>query len=208
MQGKEYLIDLFQILNKNLQYNREFYAIEEIVDKMYLYDKEKAIEWSIYLLNKFSTKGLADFKNGESDIISFIEELLIMLCANVSYKEIIPLIHDKIVHDNRIYIWKFILDTKNFNSYILDYIEETIDKNNDKEFKELKTFFGYIADNQNLIEEDAINLIDFFCEILETFVNKEYIKNRKQLDFFYSLIEYVPYQPENALLKSYFIDFI
>lgn len=205
-------MDLFQALDKNLQYDREFNAIEKIVDKMYQYDKNIAIEWTTHLLNKFSAKGLADFKNGynsESDIASFIEELLIILCANVSYKEIIPLIHDKIVHGyNRIYIWKFILDTKNFNSYIMDYIEETINKNNDKEFEDLKTTLAYILDNQNLIEEDAIDLIDFLCEILETFVNEEYIKNQKQLDFFYSLLEYIPYQPENTLLKSYFIDFI
>ena len=57
-------MDLFQKLNKNLQFEREFYAMEEIVEGMYQYDKEKAIEWTIYLLNKFTTKGLSDFKNG------------------------------------------------------------------------------------------------------------------------------------------------
>ncbi len=212
MQGKEYLIDLFQTLDRNLQYDREFYAVEEIVDKMYQYDKEQAVEWTIHLLNKFAAKGLADFKNGydyESNVNSFIEELIIMLCNNVSYKQIIHLIHDKIVHGyNRIYIWKFILKGDNFNSYFMDYIEKKLNKNNDKDFEELKTSFGYIMDNQNLIEEDAIDLIDFLCEILETFVNKEYIKNQKQLDFFYSLLDYIPCQPNNALLKSYFIDFI
>ncbi len=212
LQGKEYLIDLFQTLDKNLQYEREFYAMEEIVEKMYQYDKEQAIEWTMYLLNKFATKGLSDFRNGyckEADVNSFIEGLMFTLCINVPYKNLIYLIHNKIFHAcDRIYIWKFVLNSENFNAYFIDYIQEILNQNNDKEYTELRNLFACILDNQNLIEEDAFDLIDFLIKIFDTFVDKEYIKNQKQLDFFYSLLEYVPYQPDNALLKSYFIDFI
>lgn len=212
MQGKEYLMDLFETLNKNLQFEREFYAMEEIVEGMYQYDKEKAIEWTIYLLNKFTTKGLSDFRNGyckEANINSFIEGLLFTLGINVPYEKLIHLIHDNIFHAcDRIYIWKFILNSENFNAYFREIIEITLNKNNDKEYTELKNLFACILDNQNLIEEDVFDLVEFLIKIFETFVDNEYIKNQKQLDFFYSLLEYVPCQPENAVLKSYFIDFI
>lgn len=212
MQGKDYLIDLFQTLDKNLQYDREFYAIEEIVDKMYNYDKNQAIEWTIHLLNKFASKGLADYKNGyckEANITSFIEELIFKLCANLPYKEIMYLIHDKIVNAfNRIFIWKFILNSEKFNTYFTDQIEKALIRNDNTKFEEVKKLFLCILDNQNLIEEDAIDLIDFLSDIFDTYVNKHYIKSQKQLDFFYSLLQYIPHQPDNALLKSYFIDFI
>lgn len=208
LNGKNFLTDLFHTLDKNLQNEREFSAVQEIVREMYKYDSKRAIKWTIHLLNKYGSKGLSNYNN-HANVNNFLEEIIIMLCDKISYKRIIPLVHNKIVNTyNKVYIWKFLFQNENFNSYFLDYIEQTIIKNNDEGYKELKTNISYIMDHQHLIDKEAIDFTNFLCDILDTFINGKYIKNQKQLDFFYSLLDYIPYQPDNALLKSYFINYI
>ena len=128
LKGKEYLINLYETLIKNLQFDREFESMNHIVHKMYEYDKNMAKEWTIYLLNKYTVKGLADFGNeynSEPAIMEFIKQLITDLQKNFSYKEIILIINNKIEKGfNRFYLWRFLLKDSPFYDYFKDFIEK------------------------------------------------------------------------------------
>lgn len=208
LKGKEYLIDIYTTLEKNLQFDREFYAMNNIVTKMYDIDKNMAIDWTIHLLNKYASKGLTDYKNGydkEANIRDFIETLVIDLCKNLSYKDIIFLIHDNITqYSCRFYLWQFILSSETFNCYFADYMEEKL-KNND--YEELTKIIKNVVDYQGYIEEEVFDIVNFISNIIEQFIYEDFIK-QKQLDFLYSLIDYVPTESDKSYLKSFFIDYI
>lgn len=208
LRGKEFLIDLYNILERNLQLDREFYAINRIVDKMYIFDKELANKWAIHLINKFASQALTDYKNNydnSANIKSFIEELVIIFCEHNDYQTVIKLIHDKIsLYQSRFFIWRFIVYSKEFNDYFFQLLEHDMKRNR---YDTITRIIKSIIDSQCYIEEGIFDSVDFLARIIETTIDKEYIK-QGQLDFLYSLTGYVPLDLDKAYLKSYFVKFI
>ena len=182
--------------------------MNHIVHKMYEYDKNMAINWTIHLLNKYTLKGLADYNNeyvSETGIMEFIKNLIIDLNKNLSYKEIILLIHNKIEKGfNRFYLWQFLLRSSQFYNYLMNFIEEKLKQN---EYKELEELINSIIDNQNFIDEDVFNLVEFLSDIIEHFIDEDFI-TQDNLDYLYSLIDYVPSDYDKCYLKSLFIDYL
>ncbi|HAB66810.1 MAG TPA: hypothetical protein DCE23_05535, partial [Firmicutes bacterium] len=79
---KDYLIDLYEIISKNIQFEEEYNAVIDIVYKMYSYDIDLATNWSIELLNMYGGRILYN-KNKDDNYIatiySFIDTLIVYL---------------------------------------------------------------------------------------------------------------------------------
>ena len=97
--GKEYLIDLYDTLIKNMQFDSEFFAISDIVDKMYSYDKELATKWTFSLIDNYGTKALHDYKmdwDEDANVRALVNNLINSLRDNYKLDEIIKMIHDHV----------------------------------------------------------------------------------------------------------------
>lgn len=206
--GKAFLIDLYNTLERNLQLDREFQAINHVVEKMYHFNKEQANIWVIHLINKYACQGLVDYKNNydnSANIKDFLEELVKSFCSHNDYKTVIQLIHDKVqLYQSRFFIWKFIIYSNEFHEYFFQLLEHDMKMSR---YDTISRIIQNIIDNQCFIEEGIFDSVDFLAQIIEHEIEKDYIQ-QKQLNFLYSLIDCVTDDFDKAYLKSYFINFI
>lgn len=206
--GKEYLIDLYDTLTKNMQFDSEFFAISDIVDKMYSYDKELATKWSFTLIDNYGAKALHDYKmdwDEEANVRSLIDNLLHSLRDNYKLDEIIKMIHSRVyLVQVRFFLWKYIFgpygETNAFIKIFDEYIKE-------KKYDEAFELVKMVVDNQGYIEEAVFDITSFLNLIISTYCSNK-IEDQELLDFLYSLIDLVSSDHAKAFLKTNFIDYL
>ena len=62
-------------------------------------------------------------------------------------------------------------------------------------------------DNQNFINADVFDLVEFLSNIIEYFLGKDFI-NQENLNYLYSLVDYATTDYDKCYLKSLFIDYL
>ena len=207
--GKEYLIDLYDTLIKNMQFDSEFFAISDIVDKMYSYDKELATKWTFSLIDNYGTKALHDYKmdwDEDANVRALVNNLINSLRDNYKLDEIIKMIHDHVyLVQVRFFLWTYLFgpykDTNAFIKFFDEYIQS-------KKYDEAFDLVKMVVDNQGYIEEAVFDITAFLNLIIETYCNNKKIENQELLDFLYSLIDLVSSEHAKAFLKANFIDYL
>lgn len=208
LKGKEFLIDVYTVIQRNPQLDRDFFALNSIIKKMYCFDKDLANQWTIQLLNQYTSQGIIDYKNKfseNSDLVSFLEELIFIFCQNNSYQVIVQLIHDKIsMYQGRFFIWKFVINNEDFKTYFFQLLDHDLKQDR---YDTIQRIILNIIETQGYIEEGLFDITDFLASIIEHVIQKDYMK-QKQLNFIYSLINLAINTFDKAYLKTYFLDFI
>lgn len=208
-RGPNYLTDLYNTLSSNLQNPDEFYAIIDIIEKMYTYDTTIATKWTIELLNKYTNKILNNNINPDlsAAIYSLTDTLLIYLLRHHSLTKVIKLIHKQIKLSNtRILLWSYLFGSETPNNIFKNYFDELISH---KKYDEAHKLVTIIIDNQNYIPSNIFNSVAFLNNLINSYTkNKEKIKNQQLLDMLYSLVDLIPTPEDQALLKTNFINYI
>ncbi len=208
-RGTNYLTDLYNTLSSNLQTPAEYYAIIDIIEKMYTYDTKIATKWTIELLNKYSSKILNNNINPDLyiAIYSLNDTLLIYLVRHHSLTEVIKLIHKQIKLSNtRTLLWSYMFGSETPNNIFKNYFDELISH---KKYDEALKLVTIIVDNQNYIPPNIFNPVTFLNNLINSYTkNKEKIKNQQLLNMLYSLVDLIPTPEDKALLKANFINYI
>lgn len=208
LKGKEFLIDVYTVIQRNPQLDRDFFALNSIIKKMYFFDKDLANQWTIQLLNQYTSQGIIDYKNKFSennDISSFLEELIFIFCQNNSYQKIVQLIHDKIpMYQCRFFIWTYVINNEDFKTYFFQLLDHDLKQDR---YDTIQRIILNIIETQGYIEEGLFDTTNFLANIIEHVIQKDYIK-QSQLNFLYELINLVQDSFNKAYLKTYFLDFI
>lgn len=208
--GKEYLIDLYDTLHKKLQFDSEFFAISEIVDKMYSYDKELATKWTFSLLDNYGTKALHDYKidfNEDADVRALVDNLIHSLRENYALDEIIKMIHSRVyLVQVRFFLWTYIFGPYKETNAFLKIFDTYIQAKN---YKEAFDLVKMVVDNQGYIEESVFDITSFLDLIIKTYCSKSNkVTDQELLDFLYSFIDLVSIERAKAFLKTNFIDYL
>lgn len=206
--GKEYLIDLYDALIKNMQFDSEFFAISDIVDKMYSYDKELATKWTFSLIDNYGTKALHDYKmdwDEDANVRALVDNLIHSLRDNYKLDEIIKMIHDCVyLVQVRFFLWTHIFGPYKETNAFIKFFDEYIQS---KKYDEAFGLVKMVVDNQGYIEEAVFDITSFLNLIIETYCNNK-IEDQELLDFLYSLVDLVSSEHAKAFLKANFIDYL
>ncbi len=208
--GKEYLIDLYDTLIKNMQFDSEFFAISDIVDKMYSYDKELATKWTFSLIDNYGTKALHDYKmdwDEDANVRALVNNLIHSLRDNYKLDEIIKMIHDRVyLVQVRFFLWTYIFGPYKETNAFINFFDEYIQS---KKYDEAFDLVKMVVDNQGYIEEAVFDITAFLNLIIETYCTKrKKIEDQELLDFLYSLVDLVSSEHAKAFLKANFIDYL
>lgn len=207
-KGKDYLIDVHDTLYRLLNYDKDFFAMAAVVDKMFCYDIELATNWSIDLLNRYGTQGLSDYKNNfdnGSNVRGFIEAIIESLEQHYNMGELIMLLHQKIYFEAvRHYLWVYLFYPYNENNGFLKYLDNIL-KNQD--YKTAFDIISKVMDCHDVIDYEVFDPNNFLLSIIEKYTIKK-IDDKDLLDFLYSLIQFDPTDFGKAVLKSCFVNYI
>lgn len=209
-QGKDYLVDLYDTLYKDLRFDTEFFAIANVVSKMYSYDKEKATSWSFQLINRYGVKALRDSVNDfdyEGAIRDFIDDLIHDLIDNYDIGNVIKLIHDRVrLYEVKFFLWSYLFSPNRETNKMIIYFDELIKS---KKYDEAKKMMQLVIDNQGYIPIEIFDATLFLNNIIATYTSMGHkIKDQQLLDLLYSFVDLVPEKFNKAVLKSNFVDYI
>lgn len=207
---KDYLIDLYEIISKNIQFEEEYNAVIDIVYKMYSYDIDLATNWSIELLNMYGGRILYN-KNKDDNYIatiySFIDTLIVYLTRFHDLDNVIKIIDDKIKKDEmKFLLLKYLFGPEDENNLFKKYFDQLI---NNKEYDYAYQIIKIIISRNDNVRKDIFNITEFLNSIIHSYTsNKEIIDNQKLLELLYSLVYLAPSEVDKAILETNFVDYI
>lgn len=209
-QGKEYLVEVYDVLKKDLRFDHEFYAMVDVVNKMYSFDMQLATEWTTFLINRYGIQGVRDAINEfdyEADIRSFIDDLLRGLMEHYTFDGIIKLIHEQVSrYDVRQFLWTYLFSPNREKNKFIVYFDEIIQ---DKKYTTAYEMVSMIMDNQVYIPCEIFDSTHFLNDIIANYTNrKEKIEDQQLLDLLYSFVDLIPTEHGKAVLKSNFVDYL
>lgn len=206
--GKDYLSDLFSVLSKNMSEANEYYAITNIVYKMYSYDIQLATDWTLELLNKYASKRFCVIDvDLDASINCFIDTLIVYLMRYHSLDKVIKLIDKNIkLYEVRFLLWNYLFGPDMKDNVFKRYFDELV---SNKKYDEAYEIVSLVLKNQGYIPNDIFNATAFLNGIINSYTkNKNTIKKQALLDMLYSLVSLVPAVSDQAVLKSNFVEFI
>ncbi len=203
---QKFLNNLYLDLKDNLEYDIEFHSMTKIINKMYKYDKDTAIDWSFNMIKKYIKQAIPDKKYNytkTANINDFLKDLLTFLVENLELQDVILLISSNILDPiEKIFIWGIIFNSpKNiFIEYLDNFI---INEDYDAAYKSIET----IIDKKNQIDKTIFDQSSFLFKIIRYYVEDSII-NEDLLNFLYSLEKFFTSNVDKAVFKSFFIESI
>lgn len=209
-QGKEFLIDLYETLSKNPQYDTEYYSLADVVGKMYSYDIELATTWTIKLINKYGVHALRDYMNDfdyDAAVRDFINDIIRDLCKYQGIDGTVQIIHDRIkLAEVRGFLWTYLFSPKREKNKFIIYFDELIQE---EKYSDARNMVKLVIENSHLIPYEIFDATYFLKRIIEHYTcRKEKIKDQELLDLLYSFSDLVTTEFGKAVLKSTFVDYI
>ena len=178
---QKFLNNLYLDLKDNLEYDIEFHSMTKIINKMYKYDKDTAIDWSFNMIKKYIKQAIPDKKYNytkTANINDFLKDLLTFLVENLELQDVILLISSNILDPiEKIFIWGIIFNSpKNiFIEYLDNFI---INEDYDAAYKSIET----IIDKKNQIDKTIFDQSSFLFKIIRYYVEDSII-NEDLLNF-------------------------
>lgn len=207
-KGKDYLVDVHDTLYRLLNYDKDFFAMAAVVDKMFYYDIELGTKWATDLLNRYGVQGLADYKNNfdyDSNVRGFIEAIIETLEQHYSMGDIIKLFHKEIhLGSVRHFLWVYLFHPYNENNGFLKYLDVILKKG---DYETAFKIISMVLECHDVIDHEVFDPTNFLLSIIEKYTKKK-IEDKKLLDFLYSLVQFDPTDFGKAVLKSCFVDYI
>ncbi len=203
---QKFLNNLYLDLKDNLEYDIEFHSMTKIINKMYKYDKDTAIDWSFNMIKKYIKQAIHHKKYNytkTANINDFLKDLLTFLVENLELQDVILLISSNILDPiEKIFIWGIIFNSpKNiFIEYLDNFI---INEDYDAAYKSIET----IIDKKNQIDKTIFDQSSFLFKIIRYYVEDSII-NEDLLNFLYSLEKFFTSNVDKAVFKSFFIESI
>ncbi len=209
-KGKEFLIDLFNTLSKNPQFDSEYYSLSDVVGKMYSYDVDLATTWSIQLINQYGVHALRDFMNDfdyDAAVRDFINDLVYDLCKYQGIDGTVQIIHDKVQLDEvRGFLWTYLFGPSREKNKFIIYFDELVTQ---KKYSDAEEMVKLVMANSHLIPYEIFDATYFLNRLVEHFTcRKEKIKDQKLLDLLYSFADLIPTEFGKAVVKSNFVDYL
>lgn len=209
-ERQEFLIDLFETLSKNPQFDTEYYSLAAVVCKMYSYDIELATTWTIQLINQYGVHALRDYMNDfdyDAAVRDFINELVHDLIVHKGVDGTVRIIHDKIqLSEVRGFLWTYLFGPKREKNKFIIYFEELVQQ---KKYQDAENMVKLVMANSHLIPYEIFDATYFLNRLVEHFTcRKEKIKDQELLDLLYSFVNLIPTEFGKAVVKSNFVDYI
>lgn len=209
-QGKEFLIDLYETLSKNPQFDTEYYSLADVVGKMYSYDIELATTWTIELINQHGVHALRDYMNDfdyDASVRDFISEIIHDLCKYQGIDGTIKIIHSKIeLAEVRGFLWTYLFGPKREKNKFIIYFDELI---KEKKYDDAGNMVKLVIENTHLIPYEIFDATYFLKRIIEHYTCcKKKIEDQELLDLLYSFSDLITTEFGKAVLKSTFVDYI
>ncbi len=210
LQGKDFLIDLFNTLTKNPQFDSEYFSIADVVSKMYSYDVDLATTWTIQLINQYGVHALRDYMHDfdyDASIRDFIDEIVWDLCKYNGIDGAIRIIHDKIkLCEVRGFLWTYLFGPNREKNKFIIYFDELVQQ---QKYDAAGDMVKLVIENQYLIPVEIFDATNFLNRLIETYTcKKESIRDQEFLDLLYSFVDLVPTEFSKAILRSNFVDYL
>lgn len=196
MNKHDYIMDLYNDIKDRIELDSDVGALYTILCKLFQMDREESIKCWKYLILKYDIKEIGR----DIDFLPLIKDYPIMILENLGLNAFFQEVED-ISHDKLEYIYQFLFNIYDANSFIYQSLDYYIKRNRYQDEKKLIQIF---LEKKKDFFKGVFDQTEFIRRVILIHLKRKNVS----LEFINYLIDLIDNTKDKAVLKTLIIDYI